>query len=388
MKTKKTNKKELCSVSGKCGGCQLLNMDYERQKAFKKAAVIKLFAPYCRVSPFVGMDNPYHYRNKVSAAFGTTRGGMIISGIYQSSTHNIVKVEKCLLEDKKADEIIVTIRQILKEFKLTAYNEHTEKGFLRHVLIRRGFVTGEIMVVLVTSSPVFPGKNAFLKRLIDIHPEITTVVQNINNRFTSMVLGENQKTLIGKGYIEDILCGKRFRISPKSFYQINPVQTEKLYNCAIELAGLKGEETVIDAYCGIGTIGIVAASKCKYVIGAELNSDAVHDAIINAKLNKTENIRFINEDAGVFMKNMAAEGNTADVVFTDPPRAGCSKEFLESLLILNPEKIVYISCNIETQARDVRFLTKNGYKVLQCIPFDMFPNTKHIENIILLKTNK
>lgn len=383
--SKKTKKESIgCAVAGKCGGCQLQNMDYERQKAFKQAKVVKLFGKYCRVAPIEGMENPYNYRNKVSAAFGTTRSGMIISGVYQSSTHNIVKIDSCMLEDKTADEIIVTIRNLLIDFKLTAYNEHTCKGFLRHVLIRRGFATGEIMVVMVTSTPVFPGKNHFIEKLLKIHPEITTIVQNINNKFTSMVLGDSQKVLYGKGYIEDILCGKRFRISPKSFYQINPVQTEKLYNCAINLASLTGKERVIDAYCGIGTIGIAASDNAKEVIGAEVNKDAVHDAIINAKINNVKNIRFICDDAGEFMQSLAADGEKADVVFTDPPRAGCSKQFLDSLLILNPEKIVYISCDIETQARDVYYLTKKGYKVKACRPFDMFPHTRHIECIVLL----
>ena len=384
MKTNGKTKKGLCPVAGKCGGCQLQNMTYDRQKAFKQASVVKLFGKYCRVAPIEGMESPYHYRNKVSAAFGTTRSGMIISGVYQSSTHNIVKIDSCMLEDETADSIIVTIRQLLKDFKLTAYNEHTEKGFLRHVLVKRGFATNEVMVVLVTTTPVFPGKNHFIEKLLKAHPEITTVVQNINNKFTSMVLGDAQKVLYGNGYIEDILCGKKFRISPKSFYQINPVQTEKLYNCAINLAGLTGEETVIDAYCGIGTIGIVAADKAKTVIGTELNKDAVKDAIVNAKLNDTKNIKFFALDAGEFMQKLAGDNEHIDVLFTDPPRAGCSREFLDAAIALSPSKIVYISCNIETQIRDVYHLTKHGYKVKACRPFDMFPHTKHIENIILL----
>lgn len=387
MDNKNSTNNQRCPVAGKCGGCQLQNMTYDRQLAFKQAKVVKLFAKYCHVAPIEGMRSPYHYRNKVSAAFGTTKSGMIISGVYQSSTHNIVKIDSCMLEDLNADKIIVTIRNLLKEFKLTAYNERSEKGFLRHVLVRKGFSTGEIMVVLVTATPVFPGKNHFIEKLLKMHPEITTIVQNVNGKFTSMVLGESQKVLYGKGYIEDILCGKRFRISPKSFYQINPVQTEKLYKCAINLAELTGKERVIDAYCGIGTIGIAASDKAKEVIGAELNKDAVHDAKLNAKINNIENIRFFAEDAGEFMSALASDGEKADVVFTDPPRAGCSRKFLDSLLTLSPEKIVYISCDIETQARDVHYLTKNGYKVRACRPFDMFPHTRHIENIILLTKN-
>ena len=274
------NKKEntrICPVSRKCGGCQLMNMTYPEQLKFKQAKVVKLLGNFHRVNEIIGMQTPFHYRNKVQAAFGRTRGGEIISGVYQSSTHNIVKTDSCLIEDKKADEIILTIRKLVKSFKLTVYNERKGNGFLRHVLVKRGFSTNEIMVVLVTGTSVFSSKNNFVKELLKIHPEITTIVQNINNKFTSMVLGEKEIVLYGKGYIEDVLCGCTFRISPKSFYQINPVQTEVLYGKAIEFADLKGSEKVIDAYCGIGTIGIVASKSAGLVIGCELNADAVRD---------------------------------------------------------------------------------------------------------------
>ena len=231
-----------CPVSKKCGGCQLWNLSYEEQLKFKQAKVNKLLTTFHKVSPIIGMEHPFHYRNKVQAAFGRTRGGEIISGVYQSSTHNIVKVDSCLIEDKKADEIIVTIRKLVKSFKLTVFDERSMKGFLRHVLVKRGFKTNEIMVVLVTGVINFPSKNAFTKELLKLHPEITTIVQNVNNKFTSMVLGDREEILFGNGYIEDILCGNRFRISPKSFYQINPVQTEILYGKAIEFAELKGTD--------------------------------------------------------------------------------------------------------------------------------------------------
>ncbi|MCD7827915.1 MAG: 23S rRNA (uracil(1939)-C(5))-methyltransferase RlmD [Clostridiales bacterium] len=375
---------DLCPTAGKCGGCQLQNMDYDRQLKFKQAKVVKLLGKYVHVSPIIGMDNPYHYRNKVSAAFGTTRSGMIISGVYQSNTHTIVKTDRCMIEDEISDEIILSIRYLIRSFKLTVYNEHTQKGFLRHVLVRRGFKTGEIMVVLVTSTPLFPSKNRFLEELLKAHPNITTVVQNINNKFTSMVLGDSEKILYGSGYIEDELCGCKFRISSKSFYQINPVQTEKLYNLAVDFAELNGSETVIDAYCGVGTIGITVSKHAAAVVGTELNSDAVRDAKTNAKINKIDNIRFYAEDAGEFMEKLAENGEKADVVFTDPPRAGCSGKFLKALVKLSPKKIVYISCDPETQARDIRFLTENGYKVKKCQPVDMFPHTKHVETVVLL----
>lgn len=361
-----------------------MNMSYPEQLKFKQAKVQKLLSGFHKVSSIIGMEAPFHYRNKVQAAFGRTRGGEIISGVYQSSTHNIVKTDSCLIEDKKADEIILTVRKLVKSFKLTVYDERNSRGFLRHVLVKRGFSTGEIMVVLVTGTNAFPSKNAFVKELLRIHPDITTIVQNINNKFTSMVLGDRGTVLFGKGYIEDVLCGCRFRISPSSFYQINPVQTEILYGKAVEFAGLTGKERVIDAYCGIGTIGIVASKNAGEVIGCELNSDAVKDARMNAKLNNIDNIKFFCADAGEFMLGMKENGEKCDVLFMDPPRAGSDKKFLSSAIALAPEKIVYISCNPETQQRDLYYLTKNNYKVKSIQPVDMFPYTAHVETVCLL----
>ena len=361
-----------------------MNLSYPEQLKFKQAKVVKLLGSFHRVNEIIGMDYPFHYRNKVQAAFGRTRSGEIISGVYQSSTHNIVKTEKCLIEDKKADEIILTIRKLVKDFKLTVYDERKGNGFLRHVLVKRGFATNEIMVVLVTGTGVFPSKNNFIKALLNVHTEITTIVQNINNKFTSMVLGEKETILYGKGYIEDVLCGCTFRISPKSFYQINPVQTEILYGKAIDFAGLSGKEKVIDAYCGIGTIGIVASKNAGEVIGCELNPDAIKDAKINAKINEIENIKFVCADAGEFMLGMKEQGEKCDVLFMDPPRAGSDKRFLSCAVALSPEKIVYISCNPETQQRDLYYLIKNGYKVKKVQPVDMFPYTAHVETVVLL----
>ena len=230
------------------------------------------FAPLKKI---IGMKTPYHYRNKVQAAFYTDKKGKIISGVYQSGSHHVVGIDSCQTEDVIADKIIVAVRKLLPSFRMTTYNEDTGKGFLRHILVKRGFATNQIMLVLVTGTPVFPSKNNFVKAILKQFPEITTIVQNINPYRTNLVLGDNQKVLYGKGYIEDILCGCRFRISPKSFYQINPVQTEVLYGKAIEFANLKSNETVLDTYCGIGTIGIIAAKNgAGNVIGAELNGDA------------------------------------------------------------------------------------------------------------------
>lgn len=376
-----------CPNYKKCGGCQLQNLPYERQLSFKQVKVIKLLGRYHRINEIIGMKEPYHYRNKVQAAF-SERKGEIISGVYQSSTHNIVPVDNCLIEDEKADQIIVTIRKLLKSFKLKPFNDNTMKGFLRHVLIKRGFVSGQIMVVLVTSVMDFPKESQFVKALLERHPELTTIVQNVNNKRTSLVLGEKSRVLFGNGYIEEKLLGFTFRISPKAFYQINPTQTEVLYSKAIEFAGLSGNEKVLDAYCGTGTIGIIASKKAGSVIGVELNGDAVKDAKVNAELNNIQNITFYKDDAGRFMVKAAERGELFDVVIMDPPRAGASLEFLKSLVFLAPKKIVYISCNPETQARDFSFLIRKGYKVKKIQPVDMFPHTEHVETVALLERVK
>lgn len=385
---------DICPVNKKCGGCRYQGVPYEEQLKKKEKWVGKLMGKFCKVYPIAGMEDPYHYRNKVHAVFDRDKKGNIISGVYQEGTHRVVPVESCMIEDQLADQIIGTIRKLAKSFKIKTYDEDTGYGLLRHVLVKRGFATGQVMVVLVTGSPVFPSRNNFVKALLKEHPEITTIVHNINDKRTSMVLGEREKTMYGKGYIEDVLCGKKFRISAKSFYQINPVQTEILYNKAIEAAGFTGNEYVIDAYCGIGTIGMVASDYVDSVIGVELNKDAVRDAVGNAKGNQIKNIRFVCDDAGKFMVKMAAAAERhksvrlPDVVLMDPPRSGSDEAFLSSMVKMGPEKVVYISCNPETLERDVRWLDKHGYKAKGVWPVDMFPFTEHCEAITLLvKTN-
>ena len=373
-----------CSVSKKCGSCQYQGVPYKEQLAAKQKRMKKLLGKFANVKPIIGMDDPFYYRNKVHAVFDRNKKGNIICGTYEAKTHKVVPIEECMIEDKISQEIIRTIRDMLKSFKIKTYDEDTGYGLLRHVLVRRGFSTGEIMVVLVVGSPIFPSKNKFVKALRKKYPQITTVVLNVNDKKTSMVLGERDIVIYGKGYIRDTLCGCTFRISPQSFYQVNPVQTEILYKTAIEYAGLGRKETVIDAYCGIGTIGLVAAKRAKNVIGVELNPDAVRDARINAKENKITNARFYQGDAGEFMENMAENGEHADVVFMDPPRTGSDKKFMSSVIKLNPSRIVYISCGPETLARDLEYLTKHGYDVRKIQPVDMFSFTDHCENICLL----
>lgn len=380
----KNNTKSICPYSKKCGGCSYIDLTYKEQLEIKQKYIEKLLKKHCDVRPILGMSNPYFYRNKVNAAFGRTKKGEIVSGIYEAGTHNIINIEKCMIENEKADEIIQTIKGMLKSIKIKIYDEDTGYGLLRHVMVRTGHVTGQIMVVLVLSSPILPSKNNFVKALRKVHPEITTVVINVNDKKTSMVLGTRDIVIYGKGYIEDVLCGIKYRISPQSFYQINSSQTEIMYKKAINMACLSGKEKVIDAYCGIGTIGMTASRNAGEVIGVELNADAVRDAISNAKANNIKNIRFICDDAGKFMVKMAEAGERADVVFMDPPRAGSDEAFLSALVKLKPKRIVYISCNPETLVRDMEYLENHGYKGETAYPVDMFGCTEHVEVVCVL----
>ena len=361
MQKDKQIKSDKCKLFEKCGGCQLLNIAYEEQLKKKKADVEKLLKPFCKVEKIIGMETPAHYRNKVLATFSCDRKGVPVSGMYEEKTHRVVPMDSCLLNDERADKIIVSIRGLLKSFKIRPYNEDTGYGLLRHVLVRVGKSSGQIMVVLVLASPILPGKNNFVKALRQLHPEITSMVINVNPRHSSAVLGEKEIVIYGPGYIEDKLMDKVFRISPKSFYQINPIQTEKLYSTAIEFAGLTGKETVLDAYSGTGTIGICAADKAKKVICVELNKDAVRDAIVNAKRNKVTNTSMYNQDAGEFMLKQAEANIKMDVVFMDPPRSGSDEKFLKSLCKHAPKKVVYISCNPET------FFTYFAYRMCSTI---------------------
>ena len=406
-KVRKTDEKrtaDACPYAKKCGGCDYQGMPYERQLREKQAFVQKAVGQFCKVRPIIGMDEPYHYRNKVHAVFDIERKrGGVISGIYAAGTHEVVNIDACRIEDEISGAIIRDIRGLLHSFKIKTYDEDTGYGLLRHVLVRRGFQSGEVMVVLVLGSPILPSKNNFVKALRKLHPEITTIIVNVNDKKTSMVLGEKETVIYGKGYIEDTLCGCTFRISPKSFYQVNPVQTEMLYGKAIEYAGLTGKERVVDAYCGIGTIGIIAAKKAKEVISVEQNRDAVRDAVTNAKRNEIKNVQFYNADAGKFMVEMSnvriESGRLAksaglrseeevDVVFMDPPRAGSDEAFLASVVKLSPKRVVYVSCNPETLARDLKYLTKHGYEAVECQPVDMFPWTVHVETVVLLSHKK
>ena len=372
----------------KCGACQMIDTPYKKQLAIKKKRVEELVGKYGKVEDFIEMEEPWHYRCKVHAVFTHDRKGNPVSGIYKEGSHVVVPIDECFLENRKADDIIKTIRGMLKSFKIKTYDEDNGYGLFRHVLIRVGHNTGEIMVVLVLTSPILPSKNNFVKALLKEHPEITTIVINVNDKHTSMILGDKEKTIYGPGFIYDTVCGMKFKISPKSFYQVNPVQTEKLYSKAVELAGLTGKETVLDCYCGVGTIGIIASPHAGEVIGVELNRDAVKDARLNARINEIKNITVYENDAGKFMVQMAESGDKADVVFMDPPRSGSTEVFLNSMFTLNPDRIVYISCSPDSLANDLEIITKNGYKAERIIPVDMFPFTRSVETVVLLTRTK
>ena len=374
-----------CNVYKKCSGCQLLNMTYEQQLKWKQIKVERLMNRFAKVNRIIGMENPYHYRNKVQTLFREAKSGKIVSGVYQSATNGIVAVESCLLNNKKADRIAIAVKTVVKRLNIKIYNPKTGDGFLKNTLVRTSHNTGETMLVIVTAYEKFPKKDEFIKELLKLYPKITTIVQNINTTPNKMMLGSKEIVLYGKGKIQDVLCGLKFNISPRSFYQVNSVQTEKLYNKAIDMAQLTGNELVLDAYCGTGTIGMIASKYAKQVIGVELNAQAIKDAKENAELNKRKNISFFTEDAGSFLDKLTEdEVAPPDVLFVDPPRLGCNRVFLNAVAKIKPAKIVYISCNPTTQQRDVMFLSERGYKVDEIQPVDMFPHTNHVECVCLM----
>lgn len=378
-------KKSACPYSSKCGGCTMIDLPMEQQLLKKKTWVEECIGAFGPVEPVIRMKNPYRYRNKVTSIFGLDRKGHPVCGVYRARSREIVPVKDCLIENKRADEIVQDIYGLLASFKLRVYDQVTGLGVVKAVQIRSAHVTGELLVTIVTAGPVFPSRNNFTKALLKLHPEITSVVQNIKDNDSSMILGTREKVLYGKGYITDELCGKKFRISSRSFYQVNSVQTEKLYNIAIDAAGLTGKERILDAYCGIGTIGICAADRAKEVLSVELNPDAAQDADANVRLNELSNVTVYAEDAGRFMQEMAEQKAPLDVLFMDPPRSGSTEEFLEAALTLWPGKIVYISCNPETLGRDLEILTKGGYRMKKAVPVDIFPFVEDVETIVLLE---
>lgn len=372
--------KNKCSVFKYCGGCKYQGVDYSKQLENKYTHVSKLLNRFGKVKPILGMDDPNHYRNKVQVSFGYDDYHRVICGNYVTSTHMIVPVEDCLICDETANEIINSIKRLVIKYKISIFDERALKGCLRHVLIRCSS-NNEYMVVLVTGSLTIHNADLLIKDILKFNPSVTTMVQNINNKHTSMVLGDRNNILYGKGYITDTLCGLNFQISSSSFYQINKRQTEVLYNEAVKAAKLTGQETLIDAYCGTGTIGMIMAKNAKKVIGVELNKEAIKDANKNMRNNKIDNIEFICDDASNFMNRLAKQKFKVDVVVMDPPRTGSDIKFLKSVVSLKPNRVVYVSCNPETLKRDLDFISKY-YKVNSIQPVDMFPYTEHVETVV------
>ena len=377
----------ICKYKDKCGSCCYMGVPYTRQLEIKQNELQNLLKEYGKVPPVIGMDNPYHYRNKVQWAFGTGKKNNTVCGIYESNSHSLLNIDSCLIEDETADSIIRTVAGMLPRYKLAPYDERKCSGFLRHVMVRRSAATGEVMLILVAAESNFKAQKPFVNELLSLHPEITTIIFNVNDKFTPVVLGRNVKTLYGKGYIEDELLGLRFRLSPGAFYQVNSIQTEELYSLVLEYAGLNADDTVLDAYCGTGTIGLCVSGHVKQVIGVEINKSAYCDAIINAKINGVKNCRFINEDATKYMQSVSGTKGIFDTVIMDPPRSGSTPEFINALFSISPKKIIYVSCNPESLARDLKLLSKQ-YSVRKIQAVDMFPHTSHVETVVLMSQNK
>lgn len=374
-----------CKVCTSCGGCQYQQLAYSAQLVYKtkrvKDALQRIGHIKCDVKPCLGMEDPYNYRNKIQVPFGKDRKGNVVFGFFKENSHEIIINKECAIEDKRAASILWDVKELCKSMNIPIYNEDSGKGILRYVLIRTSYHFNELMVVLVTTMMNFPGQRNFVDKLIELHPEITTVVENVNSRHTNVILGNQEKVLYGKGFIKDNILDLTFEISAASFFQVNPVQVEVLYNTALNLIDSSKEQIVLDAYSGVGTIGLIAAKNAKKVISVELNKDAHKNAIENAKRNNITNIEFYCDDAGKFISNY--EGDL-DIVIMDPPRSGSDEKFLSTLLAKKPKQIIYVSCGPETLARDLEYLSKD-YKITYVQPVDMFPMTAHVETVVQLQ---
>lgn len=375
--------KTYCKVCKKCNGCQLSNLDYKGQIKLKQSMLSRTFSKVIKPQRIIEADSILNYRNKAQLVFKKEKG-KTCAGIYQSAEKGIILTENCPLHSEIANGISQTLCRLFDKFSLSPFDFKKRKGYVRSVIIRQGFATEEVLVNIIASQNSFLKEKDFAKALTSAHPYIKSIIisESKSNKLTS---GGNPRVIFGKEYITDILCGHKFNIGYNTFYQINPAQTEKLYLKAIEMAELKESDSVLDAYCGIGTIALTAAKKCKKVTGIELNENSIENAKENAKLNSISNATFYANDVKRQIKILLNKGEFFDCCFVDPPRAGCDIEFLKSIINSGVPKIIYISCNIDTQIRDIRFLIKNGYKAEKQQGVDLFPFTKHIESIVLLK---
>ncbi len=376
---------EFCPVAKKCNSCQLSNLSYEEQLRHKENRCRRLLGGLCRVEPITPSPKTAGYRNKAQFVFRRNGRAGLVSGVYQSANRTAVITPSCALCSDTANQLAAVLCRLFHSFKIVPYDPHTGKGWLKSVLIREAAGTGKSMLVINGASPIFPAKRTFATALQKACPALTTAVIAENRSEQKLFVGKPTETLFGEGHITDVLCGKRFLLSPASFYQVNHDQTEQLYRRAIGLIQLNGNEVVMDAYCGTGTIGIVAADAAREVLAVELNPAAIRDAKRSARMNGIQNITFVNADSRDYAKALVEEGRTVGAAFIDPPRAGCTASFLKALARLKPDRIVYISCNPETQARDILQFGRLGYRAQVCCPFDMFPHTDHVESVVLLR---
>lgn len=377
-----------CPYYKRCGGCQLQHISYSRQLQFKAEKVKDALERIgglkdVVVRPTIGMEDPWRYRNKAQFPVGYVKGKLTI-GFYRPRSHDLIDIEKCAIQHPVNDKVIALVRQFINTYNIPVYDEKSHKGIIRHVVTKVGFTSGELMVIIVTNGSKLPRKDELINLLRDGLPNITSIVQNVQSNKTNVILGNKNITLWGQDYITDSIGDLKFKISPMSFFQVNPVQTEKLYTKALEYANLTGNEKVVDAYCGIGTISLFLAKKASKVYGVENVPQAIDDANENARINDIDNVEFILGEAENVIPRMASEGLKVDVVVVDPPRKGCDQKLLETIVEMNPERMVYVSCNPATMARDLKFMVEHGYKVEEVQPVDMFPQTGHVEIVCLM----
>ncbi|RQD67356.1 MAG: 23S rRNA (uracil(1939)-C(5))-methyltransferase RlmD [Tindallia sp. MSAO_Bac2] len=377
----------ICQYHNLCGGCQTLTLDYEAQLVFKekrvKDALRRIGKIDTAIKPVLGMENPHRYRNKAQFPIGYSEDKLSI-GFFQRGSHDIVSIDDCKIQHPFNSKVIDIIKNYIRANNVSIYNEKTGKGLLRHLITKIGFQTQEQMVILVINGDTMPNEEELAHTMTQTFPNLKSLVINTNTKKTNVIMGMNNRVVYGHNYITDTLCGLEFQISPHAFYQVNPVQTEVLYDQVVKLADLKGDETVLDLYCGIGTISLLLAQRAGKVIGVESVEAAVEDARINAENNQIVNTEFYAANAEKILPELASQSVKPEIIVVDPPRKGCDKEVLEAMVKLNPSKIIYVSCNPSTLARDLRFLEDNVYKTEMVQPVDLFPNTVHVEMVVLM----
>ncbi|MCM2591110.1 23S rRNA (uracil(1939)-C(5))-methyltransferase RlmD [Rossellomorea marisflavi] len=374
-----------CPIYSECGGCQIQHMTYEGQLQAKEKNVRDVLERIGKlrdlpVNPVLGMEEPWRYRNKAQVPVGL-QDGRLVAGFYQKRSHEIIDMDHCIIQYEKNDEVIQKVKDLCADLGIQPYNEQSHKGVLRHIMTRTAFTTGEVMVVIVTRTKALPHKEELIKGLTQSISGLKSIVHNVNGKRTNVIMGDDTRVLWGEEVIHDSIGDVKFAISARSFYQVNPEQTKVLYDQALAYADLQGEETVIDAYCGIGTISLFLAQKAKKVYGVEIVPQAIEDARKNAALNGMDNVEFEAGPAEVVIPAWYEKGIKADVLVVDPPRKGCDEALLNTILSMKPKKVVYVSCNPATLARDLKILEAGGYRTKEVQPVDMFPQTMHCEAV-------